>query len=66
MKKLDIIKNKIKFKAFGKTKQPTKRKKATKMLISDEELLRKQSSKIEEDIVNIQRGKQEELVKYIK
>ena len=27
------------------------------MLISDEELLRKQSSKIEEDIVNIQRGK---------
>ena len=57
MKKVETLENKIKFKAFGKTKPPTMKKQARKGLISEEELLRKQSEKIEEDIINIKEGK---------
>ena len=57
MKKVESIENKIKFKAFGKTKPTTQKKQKKNIVISDEELLRKQSLKIEEDITNIKEGK---------
>ena len=58
MKIVEGIENKIKFKAFGKSKPPTQKKQAKNLLLSDEELVRKQSMKIEEDITNIKEGKQ--------
>ena len=54
MKKIDTIEDKIKFKAFGKTKPPTKKKRFEKRLLSEEELLRKQSKTIEDEILKIQ------------
>ena len=57
MKKVEAIENKIKFKAFGKTKPPTTKKQARNCLISEEDLLRRQSDKIEEDIMKIKEGK---------
>ena len=55
MKKVDSMENNIKFTAFGKTKPPTKRKLDTKKALTDEELLRKQTQTIEEEILKIQK-----------
>ena len=54
MKKIDSIENEIKFKAFGKTKPPTRKKMSEKKLLSEDELLRKQSQAIEDEILKIQ------------
>ena len=52
---MEAIEKKIKFKAFGKTKPTTNKKQTKNILLS--ELLRKQSLKIEEDMINIKQGK---------
>ena len=54
MKKVEAIENEIKFKAFGKTKPPSKKKLSAKKHLTEEELLRKQSQTIEEEIMKIQ------------
>ena len=57
MKKIEVIEESIKFKAFGKTKQPTRKKQSTNKRISEEDLIRKQSKKIEDDIINVKKEK---------
>ena len=53
MKKVDRIEDKMKFIAFGKTKPPTKRKMSRKKLLTEKDLLRKQSETIEQEIIKI-------------
>ena len=50
MEKVEAIEEKVKFKAFGKTKPQTRKKLEGKNKLKDEELLRKQAMAIEEEI----------------
>ena len=63
-KKVEAIEKKFKFNAFGKTKPTTKKKQTKNILLRDEELLRKQALKIEEDMLNIGREKKENPARY--
>lgn len=54
MNKVAAIENKILFKAFGKTKPQTKKKKADKTTLNADELLESQTLKVEEAISNVE------------
>ena len=55
MKKVEAIEDKIKFKAFGKTKPETKKKRASKMTINAEDLLVSQTKRLEEEVLRIEK-----------
>jgi len=53
MNKVEKIEDKLKFKAFGKTKPKTDKKQALKKIRTDEELLKEQAKQIEEEILKV-------------
>jgi len=53
MEKVEKIEDKLKFRSFGKTKPKTEKKLAAKVDMTDEELLREQAKKLEEEILKV-------------
>ena len=53
MKKVEKIEDKLKFKAFGKTKPKTDKKQALNKNRTDEELLKEQAKQVEEEILKV-------------
>merc|ERR1719319_224169 len=53
MKKVNKIEDKLKFRAFGKTKPKTEKKVAATKKKTDEEILKEQAKRLEEDILKV-------------
>ena len=53
MKGVDAIETKVKFKAFGKTKEVTLKKQVERKHTNDEELLEQQGKAMEEEIMKV-------------